>query len=86
MPIVLGASVVGLIAQDKKNAMGAALLYGGAARLFVRLPIGATGEGLRGQDSRPPPQENEGKHPLRTLIVYAHARAAPRALVGGGGD
>ena len=33
MPIVLGASVVGLIAQDKKNAMGAALLYGGTARL-----------------------------------------------------
>ena len=72
--------------------MGAALLYGGTARLtaddsllFARLPIGATGEGMRGQDSRPP-QENEGKHPLRTLIVYAHARAAPRALVGGGGD
>lgn len=26
------------------------------------------------------PQENEGKHPLRTLIVYAHARSAPRRV------
>ena len=47
--------------------MGAALLYGGTARLtaddsllFARLPIGAPGEGLRGQDSSSPHKRMRG--------------------------
>lgn len=66
MPIVLGASVVGLIAQDKQNVMSV-LLHGGTARLtaddslpFARLPIGAPGEGLRGQDSSSPHKRMRG--------------------------
>ena len=76
-PIVLGANVVGLIAQDKQNVMGVRC-YMEALHVLRRttaclLRVCRLARRERGC-AQFSPQENKGKRSPRTLIVYAPAR------------